>query len=143
MPSVQHQPRYLNHSAAAAAPGMLLKHYAPRAAVQLFSGAPPATRRAMQQHAQALIAAGERVGLLIPEEDRAFFADLPLVIFSLGAEADPAQMGAQLFAGLRALDAAEVSVILVRELAKDGIGLAIWDRLVRAAAGKIIPTGEN
>jgi L-threonylcarbamoyladenylate synthase len=43
-----------------------------------------------------------------------------------------------LFAGLRQLDSYAVDVILARSYAKEGIGLALHDRLLRAAEGRII-----
>jgi hypothetical protein len=42
-----------------------------------------------------------------------------------------------LFGAMRALDAQGSDVILVHGMGRDGLGEAIWDRLVRAAEGKI------
>ncbi len=51
--------------------------------------------------------------------------------------ADPAEVAAALFAGLRALEEARVQVILCRNFGDRGLGLAIRDRLLKAAGGKI------
>ena len=49
----------------------------------------------------------------------------------------PAQVAAALFARLRALESARVDVILCRNFDAHGLGLAIRDRLLRAAGGHV------
>ena len=44
---------------------------------------------------------------------------------------------ASLFAGLRALEEAHVQIILCRNFDERGLGLAIRDRLLKAAGGKV------
>lgn len=136
IPQVEVKPRYLGAETPAQSPGMMLKHYSPRAELILFTGDAEQTRTAMRQTAQERLRAGQKVGLLIVEADQPYFADLPLEIFSLGA--GMADIGGNLFAGLRALDGREVGVILAREVTQEGLGLAVWDRLVRAAEGRVI-----
>jgi L-threonylcarbamoyladenylate synthase len=51
---------------------------------------------------------------------------------------DLATISQHLFAGMRALDAAGVDVILTRDFGREGLGAAIWDRLLRAAEGRVI-----
>jgi L-threonylcarbamoyladenylate synthase len=48
------------------------------------------------------------------------------------------QVARTLFAALRQLDALGVDAILVHGVEQEGMGLAIWDRLLRAAEGHII-----
>jgi L-threonylcarbamoyladenylate synthase len=122
----------------APAPGMLLRHYAPRAPLTLFEAEPSAAVAAMRAQAVAAIARGQRIGLLIVDEDRAALADLGAQIETLGSERDLAQVSARLFAGLRALDAAGVDAILARTLGSAGLGAAIRDRLLRAAEGRVV-----
>jgi L-threonylcarbamoyladenylate synthase len=43
-----------------------------------------------------------------------------------------------LFATLRELDRLGVDLILTHGFGREGLGAAIWDRLVRAAEGKVI-----
>jgi L-threonylcarbamoyladenylate synthase len=81
------------------APGMTLKHYAPRARVELFE-----TKTALRARAAQL----SSTGILIPEPHT-------------------------LFAQLRELDAQGVEVILALLPPPDGLGLAVRDRLTRAA----------
>ncbi|MGI8589275.1 MAG: L-threonylcarbamoyladenylate synthase [Chloroflexia bacterium] len=119
-------------------PGTMLKHYAPRAEVVLLDGDDPARVRAgLAEAVTAARAEGRKVGLLLADDDLAALDMLPpgrdLVRMSLGAEGDLEGQARRLFAALRDLDAAGVSVIVVRAPATEGLGLTIRDRLVRAA----------
>jgi L-threonylcarbamoyladenylate synthase len=87
-------------------------------------------------------ASGQRVGALVVEEDRSLLPD-GVIVASLGRERDLAEAAARLFSGLRALDAAQVDVIVARDLGRDGLGLAIWDRLYRAAEGRVLDSRQE
>ncbi len=119
------------------APGMLLRHYAPRAALYLFEGEDKLVRTAIKSESSRRISTGEQVGLLIADEDRAAVADSGAMIQAIGSLTDLESAARNLFAGLRALDESGVSVILARNWPPAGLGLAIRDRLLRAAEGKI------
>ena len=95
-------------------PGMLLSHYAPRLPVRLTCDDP--------QPGEALLAFGPDV----PEG----FAE----VFNLSPTGTLVEAAANLFAALRALDNPEFSGIAVMPIPPQGIGLAILDRLRRAAA---------
>ena len=120
------------------APGQLLIHYAPHATLYLFEGTDEAVRSAIHLTAVNYQAAGQRVGLLIADEDVAPLADLGLPYSALGGRDDLPTVAQRLFAGLRALDTRGVTIILARSFADDGLGTAIRDRLLRAAAGRLI-----
>jgi L-threonylcarbamoyladenylate synthase len=140
LPNVTFVPRYqaLEDASGMAAPGMLLKHYSPRAELRLYSGERAAALAQMRIAALALIEAGRSVGALLTDEDSAVFAALPVRVATLGAAGDADQIAARLFAALREVDATGVDVILARDVANEGLGLAIRDRLVRAAEGRVI-----
>ena len=121
---------------------MLLKHYSPRAELLLFTGAPERALAHMRQAAQAAIERGEQVGVMLPNEEVGAFAELPVVIIPLGPREDMSQIGRRIFSGMRELDRRGVERILVRAVDRAGIGLAIWDRLVRAAEGRVIETDD-
>jgi L-threonylcarbamoyladenylate synthase len=76
--------------------------------------------------------------VLVADEDIPTFEESGALVYSLGDAAKPEQVAATLFAGLRALEEAGVQVILCRSFAEHGLGLAIRDRLLRAASGKIV-----
>ncbi len=119
-------------------PGTVLHHYAPQARLVLYRGSGDSLRRAMRAAALRLHAAGARVGLLLAEEDLAFFAGLPLILRAAGSINDVAMVARHLFPTLRELDAADVDVILARDFGTEGLGLAIRDRLTRAAGGEVV-----
>lgn len=120
------------------APGMMLKHYSPRARLLFYGDGSPldVILQQMRDDAEAYRARGERVGILTPDEEAARFADLGVDIVRLGNSLD--EIAAHLFAGMRQLDSAGVDVILARGYERGGIGAALWERLLRAAEGQIV-----
>jgi L-threonylcarbamoyladenylate synthase len=117
-------------------PGLLSKHYSPRAAMTLYEG-PGAVQRIVADAAGS-IARGQRVGIVAADEDE-IPADLSARVVRLGREHDHSALAANLYGALRQLDADGVDLILARTFANDtGLALAIHDRLRRAAAGRIV-----
>ncbi|MDQ2717992.1 MAG: L-threonylcarbamoyladenylate synthase [Chloroflexota bacterium] len=123
------------------APGQLLIHYAPTVPLLLFEGSGETMRAAMLEEGRRRREQDQRVGVLIADEDSAAFRDCGAFVRSLGSVAAPEQVAAALFASLREMETAEVEVILCRNFDEHGLGLAIRDRLLRAAGGKLF-TGE-
>lgn len=137
IPDVQIVSRHLREDdAGIEAPGMLWKHYSPRAELLLFNGDVEAVIAQMQATAKRLTDEGKRVGILVPDGERQFFDILSVTVVPLGA--NMAQIGHNLFTAMRDLDAQGVDAILVRGVERTGLGTAIWDRLVRAAEGRVI-----
>lgn len=102
------------------APGMLERHYSPRTPIRLFArGGSPA------------IPAG-RVALLL--QSRRAAAPAGAEIFYLSETGDPAEAARALFALLRQLDRLGLEVIVAELAEESGVGVALNDRLRRAAA---------
>ena len=141
-PETTHAPRYLGEDGATDAPGQLLKHYSPQARMLLFTGEPGAVRARMRRELEALLADGSTVGLLLAEEDLALIEGLsaPVAYEVLGSERDLTAVSRRLFEALRALDRHGADAVLVRDFGRDGLGAALWDRLLRAAEGNVITT---
>ncbi len=138
LPEVQlPQQQSLHRDTAQASPGQLLVHYAPRVPTFLFDGSPKAMRTAMLAEVQRRRAQGETVGVLIADEDVASFQESGARIYTVGSASVPQQVASRLFAGLRTLEEAGVQIILCRSFAQEGLGLAIRDRLLKAAGGKV------
>lgn len=136
VPAVLVRSRFLDADSAASAPGQMLKHYSPRAELRLYIGSPQGMIERIVEDAQVLTQAGKRVGVLAADEDS---VELPeAVIMRLGSASDLDQIAVSLFSGLRDLDARNVDVILARDFGENGLGLAIRDRLTRAAEGHVI-----
>jgi len=123
-------------------PGVGLRHYAPRARLILMDvddGAGKADL-ASRLYVEVGVFSKERVGVMLPyglpgehsiEESK---DHLRLVeIFWWGRWSEPEELAQRLFAGLRQLDAAGCTVILCPVPAGRGIGVAIRDRLRKAA----------
>lgn len=139
LPGLTFAPRYLTvEDEAAPAPGMLLRHYAPDAALIVVAGRRAAALARMRSEALAAIAAGRRVGVLAFDEDAPALTDLSLQLVMLGSATDPEQVAQRLFAALREIERTGVDLILVRDPGQEGLHLTIRDRLIRAAEGRVI-----
>jgi L-threonylcarbamoyladenylate synthase len=135
---VEMQTRYLSGAEPLISPGTSEKHYAPRAKLILYQGEREAVLATMRDAAQQHIAAGERVGVMVAQEDLVAFTELPVYHQRLGSLTSMSQIAQQLYTALRALDGQGVSVILARDFGEHGLGLAIRDRLTRASAGRVV-----
>jgi len=124
-------------------PGTTVKHYAPRAKTTLYRGEREAVLARIRRDVSDYVTEGITVGVLVAEEDLALLTDLPVVYRSVGSMTSMEQIAQQLFASLRSLDATGVTVILARDFGPSGLGLAIRDRLTRAAAGDVIVVMET
>lgn len=91
--------------------------------------------RAMLDEQVSKLGDGDYVGAMVPESwlDEKSLSRGGLVIFDWGPWSDTAQLAHNLFAGLRYLDKPGVSVIVCPLPAANGLGLALRDRLLRAA----------
>jgi L-threonylcarbamoyladenylate synthase len=121
-------------------PGLLTRHYSPRAPLTLYDGNAARVIARMAVDAGAAIARGQRVGIVAADEDDLSGASHEaLRVIRLGAERDVAALAANLYTALRTLDAAGVDLILARTFAnQSGLTVAIHDRLRRAAAGRVV-----
>jgi L-threonylcarbamoyladenylate synthase len=132
-------PLALGPAGRAASPGLMAKHYSPSATLFLIDGGDAAVRRELRAGAARALAAGRHPGLLLADEDVAELADLAgtsgdrLRIMAVGSLHDLKVVARRLFAALRELDAAGCDVIYARSFGTSGLGLAIMDRLTRAA----------
>lgn len=135
-------PDHASDSEPMLAPGMMLKHYAPRAAMLVFDGDDPArVLAAVEAAARAALVNGQTVGLLLNDQDlaalRTRLAALDVHSAGLGDHDDLAGQGRLLFAALRDLDQTGVDVIITALPPPRGIGLTLRDRLRRAASGQV------
>lgn len=111
-------------SGPARAPGMLESHYAPGARVEVLdAGSLPA-------RAAEMAGRGGRVAVLAPDA----VSPLPDSVLVLGPAGTPDAYAALLYAAFRRADAEGCEVILAVPPPAHGIGVAVRDRLARAAA---------
>jgi L-threonylcarbamoyladenylate synthase len=114
-------------------PGLLSRHYAPKTELRLFTGPTAEVRIAMQKLVARELANDGVPALLLATEDIPYFPHPALKIGNLGSENDLETVAHNLFKTLRQLDTADVTLILARDFPPHGLGLAIRDRLRRAA----------
>lgn len=137
-------------------PGLLATHYAPRARLVLVSGLAPDAIAAISDQLRAASRAGERVGLLTYDDDvpalvEAGVLGSSVTVAHVGTSSAPGVVAHRLFAALRDLDAAAVTVIVARTMAPvtfvpgsspapggTGLSRAIDDRLIRAAGSRVV-----
>ena len=124
------------------APGMLEKHYSPRALLTLYEGDASVVVPLLVAAAREELSRGHIVGVIAAEEDRSLLGSIasePRVrVYALGSQGAPDAVAAKLYATLRELDTLGSDVILVHGFPVGGLGTAVQDRLRRAAAGRIV-----
>ena len=119
------------------APGMKYRHYAPKEPVYLLEGNAVELLPALVGKA---VASGLRVGVLCDAAMSAQLAQLKQqegILLSCWGESREA-LAADLFYLLRDFDRTKPDVILAQGVSEDGIGLAIMNRLRKAAGYQII-----
>jgi L-threonylcarbamoyladenylate synthase len=106
-------------------PGLGVRHYAPRARVLLVESEGELTRVLENE------AGRHRVGVLLPTDWAA--PGMAVTVLPWGSWSDPEALARNLYLQLRALDDLGVDVIVCPMPPSTGIGLAIRDRLRKAA----------
>lgn len=112
------------------APGMKYRHYAPHAPVTVVTGDPDRSAA----YIRSVLQAGE--GVICFEEYTGLFPGCE--VQSLGASADPAQQAHRVFDALRRFDSTLVTAIYAQCPDDTGLGLAVGNRLKKAAGFHIV-----
>ena len=112
------------------APGMKYRHYAPKAPVVVIKGKPEQTARYIASHA----AQGD--GVICFDEYAHLFPNQ--VVTRLGKVDDPAEQARHVFDDLRFYDDTDVAAIWSQCPEETGVGLAVANRLNKAAGFHII-----
>ncbi|NOT26190.1 MAG: threonylcarbamoyl-AMP synthase [Acidobacteria bacterium] len=120
-------------------PGLLSRHYSPRAPMVLYRGRQASTREAVRAAASAAIATGQRVGVLATDDDVKTFEGLDVTVAGIGDGSRAEHVASRLYAALRELDIAAVGLVLARDFEQeDGLWRAVKDRLQRAAGSVVM-----
>lgn len=112
----------------AASPGMKYKHYAPKAKVIILKGTDEQFIRYVNSHKNNGVCA------VCFDEDA---EKLSLPFFSLGAKSDSSAQAKNLFSVLRSIDDANFNLAYARCPSLEGVGLAVYNRLIRAAGFEV------
>jgi L-threonylcarbamoyladenylate synthase len=121
---------------AAAAPGMGLRHYAPRARLILVEGEGEPQKASFGTAVRKCEEAGETVGVMLPDVFQAAVIGRQARVFRWGRWENAEELAQRLYAGLRWLDGTGVTVIVCPLPAEGGLGTALRDRLLKASKGK-------
>ncbi|MCW4023743.1 MAG: L-threonylcarbamoyladenylate synthase [Candidatus Bathyarchaeota archaeon] len=117
-------------------PGMMHKHYAPKAQVVLIEGEQGVVEKKIKELTQSYKQNGCKVGVLATmETTRNVEAD---VVKSMGKHEDLASVAHNLFGLLREFDSEGVDVIVVEGVSSEGLGLAVMNRLRKASGYHIV-----
>ena len=115
------------------APGVGLRHYAPRAKLVVVEA--PLAELAARISEIAAHSASHRIGLMLPAEiGSSQVKHAGAIIFRWGQWSAPEELAHNLYAGLRALDAQGCTLIVCPLPPAEGLGAAIRDRLLKAGA---------
>ena len=117
----------------AASPGMKYKHYSPNAEVFVIDADTESFRRYVND-AAAKSGASKTAALVFDGEDGGFVCKT----LSFGEKDDDCAHAHKLFAALRECDDLGFSSVYVHCPSYDGVGLAVMNRLLRAADFKVI-----
>lgn len=124
----------LKEGEVALSPGMKYRHYAPKAPVFLLDGTPEKIVEYIKQENK------KKFAVLTYREDKELLAsNFPsAVLYDYDCRQDTLGQAHLLFYLLREADKCDYEAIYAPLPSKDGIGLALYNRLIRAAAYQII-----
>ena len=125
----------LAEGAVAASPGMKYKHYSPKAEVYIVDGSAEGFAKYVNEKVAERAAEEAAVAALVFDGEEAL---VNCVTLPFGAEDDSLGQAEHLFDDLRRADELGVSDIYVRCPSAEGVGLAVMNRLLRAAEFRII-----
>lgn len=112
-----------------ASPGMKYKHYSPKAEVYIVNGYMPS----FKYQIDCDLRDGDAALCFDGEEN-----ELPVPCLSFGRKDNSLEQAHSLFDNLRKFDDMGIKRVFVRAPSAEGVGLGVYNRLLRAAAFKII-----
>ena len=115
-------------------PGMKYRHYAPKAPVFLFDGTCEQLVEHVKEHND------KKIGIIWYREELSLISDRldNIELFDIGSRYDLKEQAHCLFGVLRNADEKSFDEIFAPLPPKEGIGLALYNRMIRAAAHQII-----
>lgn len=119
----------LKEGEVARSPGMKYKHYAPKAQVTILRGSFDAFCRYVAEHAE------EGVWALCFDGEA---QKLPVPAIEYGRNHDGVTQAHHLFTALRDLDRHGARIVYARCPEQDGVSMAVYNRLIRAAAFRVV-----
>jgi L-threonylcarbamoyladenylate synthase len=115
------------------APGMKYRHYAPKAPLIIVKGE---SDRVVEYINKKILEGTEKVGVMATDETCSIYNAEHVI--SIGSRKNPGKIAANLFDCLREFDKIDVDQIYAEGFSESGLGLAIMNRLKKAAGYRII-----
>ena len=115
-------------------PGMKYKHYSPKAPVTILDGDTGQVMKYLSAYAE------NDAWALVFDEDMPF---LPVPGLSFGKFDNAHEQAYRLFAALREFDEKNAKHIYARMPNKEGVGLAVYNRIMKAAGFNVIKLGDT
>ncbi len=120
-------------------PGMKYMHYAPDGKMYLVSGNNPVKIiDKIKIEALKKYELGNKVAIIVFEENLSLLEKLPFNIFSLGSRDNLSIAASKIYGILRNCDNYKIDYIYSEGCLYEGLGLAVMNRLEKAAGGRII-----
>lgn len=117
-------------------PGMKYKHYSPKAEVYIVKGPLDKVVKKIQQLAKNQLKNGKKVGIMATVQTSTQYKEGEIIV--VGDRDKPETIAKNLFETLREFDRRGVEVVFAESFNYDDIGLAIMNRLEKAAGYKEI-----
>ncbi len=114
------------------APGMKYRHYAPDTKIVIVDADDTAFAGFLRRQAKS-----SRIGALLFDDECEKFSGICAETLSLGVHSEEAEAHS-LFKKLRELDTRNCDIFYIRMPKKEGIGLAVYNRVMKAAGYEII-----
>lgn len=119
------------------APGMKYRHYAPKAKIKIINGNTEKTIEKIKDLLQNYIDNKLRVGVMTCDEHVKYYSN-QVEIISLGSRKKLDEIAKNLFEALRSFDDKGVDIIFAEGYEEKDLGIAIMNRLKKAAAYDIL-----
>lgn len=117
------------------APGMKYRHYAPKAPVTVVTGGADRTAAYIREKL------GEHTGVICFTEYQSAFPGC--TVEAIGSAGDPEEQARRVFDALRAFDGTDVTAIYAQCPGDAGLGLAVANRLKKAAGFQTVDLGRE
>ena len=117
----------LKDGVAAASPGMKYKHYAPNTTAFLVEGCSNSFVK--------FVNSKENAAAICFEEE---YYNINVAKISYGSKRDESTLAQNVFSCLRDIDSLNVKEVYIHAPSKDGVGLAVYNRLIRACGFEVI-----
>ena len=128
-------------SAVPRSPGMKYRHYAPEAKVIIVQGKLERVVEEIKRLSRQYDGEGAKTGILATDETMVYYTGCgypACEAISMGSRRNPDTIAANLFESLRYFDGRGVRVIIAEAVENEGIGMAVMNRLNKAAGNHII-----